>query len=173
MATKKASMDSYANVAALFVTEAVAGTIAYARFAFPFSIMDKMAILVSRIEYWFGNLQQMNSAGDAIYGALLAAGSVVDVTNQADPIIIDSMRLQRLDLGTAASGIIQSFPWVKDFSDLPGGGLLMAPAPLYAAVQGVGGAGTVNLWMRLYYTYMSLSTEEYWELVESRRIISS
>ena len=172
MAVSK-KMDTFANVAAIIVAESVAGTVAYAKFAFPFSIQDKTALLLARIEYWFGNMSKLDAEANAIYGALIAAPSVVDLTVQSDPVMIDSARVQRVDFGTAGSGQLINQPFVKDFSDLPGGGLLVAPSPLYAAVQGVGASSAVSLWMRMYYTYMQLSTEEYWQLVESRRIISS
>jgi hypothetical protein len=103
----------------------------------------------------------------------MAASSVVDVNNQADPLIIDSSRMARLDFGTAASGNFFLQPYIKDFADLPGGGLLVAPAPLYAAVKGVGCAGVTGCQIKLFYTSIELATDEYWQLVESRRIISS
>lgn len=169
----KSKIDQYANIAAVYVTEAVAGTQASAKFAFPFSIMDKMGLLVNRIEYWIGNLTQMNSSSDAIYCGLCAASSVVDLTNQADPAIIDTARIQRIDLGAAASGFFVMQPHTRDFASLPGQGILVAPNPLYAIIQGVGCGAVVSMWMRVFYTYMEMSTDEYWQLVESRRIISS
>jgi hypothetical protein len=61
---------------------------------------------------------------------------------------------------------------VKDFAALPGGGIITPPSPLYAFLGSTGAAATLTLAVRFYYTYKSLSTEEYWELVETRRIIS-
>ena len=173
MAERKGKIDTYANIAAIFIAETVAGTPAYAKFAFPFSIMDKMALLISRVEYWYGSIGQLNTSGDTLYAGLSTSSSVVDLTNQSDPVIVDSTRLLRVDLGAAASGTIVQQPYVKDFSNLPGGGILVAPAPLYAFVNAVGAGGVVSCWVRLYYTYMELSTDDYWQLVESRRIISS
>jgi len=169
----KKTIDQYANVAALQVTESAAGTLTTAKFAFPFSIMDKMAILVSRIEYWPGGLDQLNSTGDYILGGITVAASVTDLRTQSDPQVVDSFSYGRIDLGTAATGMFKAMPWVKDLSNLPGGGILLAPNPLYVAVKSNGAGGPTSLWVRLYYTYMELSTEEYWQLVESRRIISS
>jgi len=168
----KSKVDTYANVAAISVTEAVAGTTAYAKFAFPFSIMDKMALVIQRIEYQFGALQQLNGTTDKVVVALTAASGVVDLDNQADPLIIDSARITRLDLGAAASGILLQLPYVKDYTNLAGGGLLVAPSPLYAAIQSTGAAAVMAAWVRMYYTYMELNSDEYWQLVESRRIIS-
>lgn len=165
--------DPQANFAAINVTETVAGTLASSKFAFPFSIMDKMAIIISRIEYWMGSLEQLNSSTDYVWGGLLCASTVTDPLNQADSLIVDSFRVTRYDLGAAASGILWKNPSVKDFSNLAGGGLMVAPAPLYAAIKSSGAAGVMGMWMKLFYTYKELSADEYWELVESRRIISS
>lgn len=173
MATKKAGGDQYANIAAVQAIEAVAGTAAYTRFAFPYSVTDKVAILISRIEYWFGNVHQLNSTQDYIIAGLIAASSVVSLDNQADPAVVDSTRLARFDFGTAASGLFMNQPYIKEFSNLPGQGILVAPSPLYAAVQGGGAGGVVNCWVKLFYTYKELAVNEYWELVESRRIIST
>jgi len=168
----KKIIDQYANLAAINVVETAAGTLTSAKFSFPFSIMDKMALLVSRIEYWPGAIEQLNSTGDYILGGIIAAASVLDLRDQSDPLVIDSFSLGRLDQGTAATGHLINMPWVKDLSNLPGGGILLAPNPLYVAVKGSGAAGVVSLWVRMYYTYMELATDEYWQLVESRRIIS-
>lgn len=172
MATKKTA-DKAANLAAVQVTESVAGTIAYARFAFPFSIMDKVGLIINRLEYWFQGMANLNSSGDAVVGGLIAASSVVDIGNQSDPSIIDSVAVSRFDIGTAASGLFWMTPIIKDFSSLPGGGILVAPSPLQVAVKGANAGGVMALWVRMWYTYVELSTDEYWELVESRRIISN
>lgn len=172
MAVKK-SGDTYANVAAVSVGESVAGTLASAKFAFPFSIMDKMGLLIQRIEYFPAALSQLNSTGDEVRMALLSKASVTDITNQSDPSVIDSYVFTRMDLGTAASGLLLSRPVTRDFTTLAGGGILVAPGALYAAVQSAGAGGAMSMWIRLYYTYMQLSADEYWQLVESRNVISS
>lgn len=169
----KKVQDRFANVAAINVIEPAAGTPGYEKFNFPYSILDKMGLLISRIEYWFGSLPQLNSGGDNIIAGLTAQSPVVSLTNQSDPSIIDTARLLRLDYGAAASAELHFQPTLKDFSNLPGGGILVAPAPLYGAVVSTGAGGAMSCWIRLYYTYMELSTEDYWQLVESRRIISS
>jgi len=62
---------------------------------------------------------------------------------------------------------------IKDFSSLAGGGLLVAPAPLYGFVISAGAGGVMDAWVKLFYTYVELAADEYWQLVESRRIIST
>lgn len=169
----KTKIDSYANVAALKVTESAANTQTSTKFAFPFSIMDKMGILMHRIEYEVTNGANLAASVDRVTMALTTAASVTDITDVTDPQIIDSVRFTRYDFGAAASGILLRQPFVKDFSSLPGGGVLMAPNPLYMMVEGFSVAAAFIVQVRLYYTYMNMTTEEYWQLVESRRIISS
>ncbi len=166
-------VDLYANVAAIQVIESVVNTQTSVKFQFPFSIMDKMALLINRVEYWVRGQSYLNGGGDSITFALSAASTVVDIYDQADPAIIDNYRLTRVDFGVAASAIFHEAPYVKDFATLPGGGILVAPNPLYGMVQG-SGLGTAGFgWIKLFYTYMELSADEYWQLVESRRIISN
>lgn len=169
----KSKTDTFANLAAVCPTETAAGTAAYLKFAFPFSIMDKMGLVINRIEYWPGNLNALNSSTDNIVFGLSISSSITDLNDQSNPAIVDSGRIQRIDIGTAASGLLIEEPVVKDFSSLPGGGLLVAPNPLYGFVQSTGASGGMLAWIKLFYTYMELSADEYWQLVESRRIISS
>lgn len=169
----KSKIDVYTNLAAIQVTESAAATQTSAKFAFPFSIMDKMGLIISRIEYIFANVAALNGTGDFVTAAITTAATVTGMTIQNDPMMVDSVRLERQDLGAAASGLYLQSPFMKDFSSLPGGGLLVAPNPLYGMIQSSGGASAMNVWIRLYYTYIEMSTDEYWQLVESRRVISS
>jgi hypothetical protein len=171
--TAKKALDSYANVAALLVEEATANTGKWEKFAFPFSIMDKMALLLSRVEYICNIPGAIAAGGDAIFMGLSVSANLADVSAQNDPLIIDDIELSRLDTGVAASATILAMPYYKDFSTLPGGGILVAPAPLYGYIKGASCGAASSAWIKLYYTYLELAADEYWQLVESRRIISS
>ena len=172
MAVKKAS-DRYSNLASIAVTEASAGVQASAKFAFPFSIMDKMGLLISRIEYWWEGFGALNSSGDRCIAAIATASSLADISKQSDPQMIDSCQLAMSYYGTPATAQLFGQPFIKDFSDLPGGGILVAPNPLYALVQDIGAGSVMGVQIRMWYTYMEMSADEYWQLVESRRIIST
>lgn len=170
MASKKA--DTFANVAAVYVLESAATTQTSKKFDFPFSIMDKMALIINRIEYWMEGHSGMNTSLDRVIVALSAAANLVDINTQSDPLIIDSYKVMRLDIGTAASGLLVESPFIKDFSAMPGGGLLVAPNPLYAVIEGIDTSTAMAAWVKLFYTYIELGTDEYWQLVESRRVIT-
>jgi hypothetical protein len=172
MATK-GKVDNYANIASVAVVESAINTQTSVKFNFPFSIMDKMALIISRMEYWFEGIDGLNGSTDRVVAALTASATVVAITNQADPLIIDSTRMLRIDTGAAATGHLITQPFIKDFSSLPGNGLIVAPSPLYGMVQGTGVATVVGCTFKLFYSYIELNTDEYWQLVESRRIISN
>lgn len=172
-ASKKSAVDNYANIAAVTAIPSAADAFKSVKFAFPFSIMDKMGLLLSRIEYFIDAFGYLNSANDYVYAGLSTASSLTSISDPADPMIVDSIRLIRVDYGTAASGDLVQTPIIRDFSTLPGGGLLVAPNPLYFWTQTNGASGVISCQCRLWYTYMELSTDDYWQLVESRRVISS
>lgn len=174
MATKKAQ-DTFANYAALTITESAANTFTSAKFQFPFSIMDKMALVIQRVEYDFlaTGTSVWGAAGDCMTAGICVNATIADVDNPADPMLVDTVRIRRNDLGTAASGWLMQLPVVKDFTTLQGGGLLVAPNPFYGFVKGISAAAAGIITVKLFYTYMELATDDYWQLVESRRIISS
>jgi hypothetical protein len=172
MAGKKA-IDQYANIAALTLTESAANTQTSVKFQFPFSIMDKMGLVISRIEYDLQNLGWAAATSDRLRVGLIAGPSVVDMDSPSDPIIIDMFKFYRFDMGAAATGVLFNTPYVRDFSSLPGQGLLVAPNPLYGVIQGLSAAAAGICTVKLFYTYIELATDEYWQLVESRRIISN
>jgi len=171
MASK--SKDIYAQFAALNVEEAVANAGVYVKFAFPFSIMDKMALLINRIEYILRANSAYNSSGDSMVAGISVGTNLADVEDVTNPLIVDSVKRTRIDQGTPATCLYLTDPFIKDFSDLPGGGILIAPNPLYAFVKGAGLGAVAACGIRLYYTYRELGTDEYWQLVESRRVITS
>jgi len=164
--------DQYCNVAAIDLTESAANTLTVAKFAFPFSIMDKMGLLISRVEYEFANLNTVFAASADQIIAGITASATASLIDPTDPGQIDVIKWTRTDFGTAANAIITAAPSIKDFSMLPGGGLLVAPNPLYAAIMGVSAGAAGRVKVKMFYTYMELGTEEYWQLVESRRVIS-
>lgn len=173
MAAKKAT-DTYANYAALNITESAANTFTATKFAFPFSIMDKMGLVISRIEYDFTGLTGVLAAGsDTIVAGICANQTVADVDKADDPYLVDTLRLRLSFWGAAANAQVLVMPMVKDFTSLAGGGILVAPSPLYGFVKGISAGAAASISIRLFYTYLELGTDEYWQLVESRRIIGA
>lgn len=168
----KGTTDKYANIAAVKFMLAVAGTAAFEKFDFPFSVMDKVGLLISRLEYFVLNVSALAADEDKWFGALTVSKNTPSLDDIEDPTIIDSLRFVREDFGVAASGSTFQQPIIRDLSTMPGGGLLVAPNPLYVACDTDGPAAAMGIGLRMYYTTVSLSADDYWQLVESRRIIT-
>lgn len=170
----KQQSDKFANQAVITVTESAINTLTFKKLETGISLFEKMAWLIARMEYYVFDLSgtQFNAAADSLEIALTATDqlSAIPLTNAA---VLDYLKYTRSDIGAAASGYISPQPYVKDFSTLPGGGLLVPPNPLYLAAKGTSLVAVSTVTAKILYTNYELSTEEYWELVESRRIISS
>lgn len=176
MATKKVS-DTFANMATIYCLESAANTLTYKKLETSFGTFEKIAWVVHRIEYLLDTVSTAwNGTDDCLHCALMTGNVRATIAGSAvftDPQVVDIMRWQRIDFGTAAAGSLYAPIATKDFAGLPSGGLIVPPAPLYGAIQGVGMASAGAVVMRIYYTIKELATEEYWELVEARRLLTA
>lgn len=163
--------DQYANVAHIQVTESAINTLTYKKLETGISLFEKMAWVISRIEYYWMALA-MAVTGDGIVMGITTSNNPPDLTPD-QVAVIDMHKVARIDLGTAGTGMFYSYPIVKSFSELPGGGLIVPPNPIYLATLGVSQPAVTVLDARIYYTTVILKGDEFWELVEARRIISS
>jgi len=167
------SEDKWAQMAVMEATQSVANALEFFPFNFPFSIQDKTAIIIHMVEFVFSGINELVGAGDSFTLALTTSNKVTDITDWYDPQILTWERRRYYAWGTAASGMIIQDPFRQIFSDMPGGGILTAPAPLYLAIDTDSiPSATVTGWCRMWYTARQLSTDEYWQLVESRRIVT-
>lgn len=175
MATNK---DKFANMATISLVESAANTLTFAKLETGIALFEKVAWLISRLEFFLQTRDATNFAAseDAVLWALCASNTMaslaggVTITN---PAVIYGQRIKRIDFGAAASGAMYVDPMIVDFSTMPSGGILVPPNPLYGAIQGSAAPAAMSAFIRIYYTNYALSNaDEYWELVESRRVIS-
>lgn len=171
------SLDKFTNMATITVTETAANTLTYKKLETGISLTEKVAWLIARIEYYYtGNFSDFNAANDALHCGLCVANTRASQTtadSYTDSTLLDKMELIRSDYGAAASAQILDRPVYKDWSTIPGGGILVPPVPLYGFAQGVSLAAATTVIIKLFYTLITLQPADYWELVEARRIISS
>ena len=166
--------DTFANYAIIYVAESAANTLTFKKLETGISIHDKMAWIFNRIEYSISQAFSalFNGTGDDLRFGFSVANSWTSATH-VEESIIDFNKIVREDIGAAASGLYQVSPVIKDFSTLPGGGLMVPPVPLYLWAVGTGLAAAATVTARISYTARAVSIDEYWELVEARRVISS
>lgn len=166
--------DKFSNAAIVSVTESAANTLTFKKLETGVSIADKVAWLINRIEYFISpmDLTQFADSADCIYYGLTVSSSWATPA-LAETAIIDYNSDTYLENAAPTSFAFVHRPQVKDFSTMPGGGLLVPPVPLYLYAKGLGLADVTTVVARIAYTLKALTLDEYWELVEARRVITS
>jgi hypothetical protein len=176
MADKKV-LDQFANVATISLVESAANTLTYKKLETGIAMFDKVAWVISRLEVFIPKVAaNLNGDTDCINFALMVSNSLSTIAGgqtQFDQSVLYGGRVMRTDWGAAATMVFDLLPHIYDFSTLPGGGLIAPPSPLYGAIQGVGCVAPNTVFFKLFYTNLSLTPDQYWELVEARRYISS
>ena len=165
--------EKYVNQAYLSVTESAANTMTFSKLETGVSIREKVGWLISRLDWFFAvTVADFSAAGAALkYG--ISAMDTFAALSLKHSGIIDMNEVTRQDWGVAASGYLRTVPETKSFADLPGGGLLVPPNPLYVFAEGFNLTNPQLVEVRLFYTVVGLKTEDFWELVEQRRMIGA
>ncbi len=166
--------DKFANYAIISVTESALNTLTFKKLETGISLNEKVAWILSRVEYAISGLNAtfFNATGDALrFG--FSVSNAFSTPSLSEVTVIDWNQVRREDLGAAASGFFVMNPIIKDFSMLPGGGILVPPTPLYLYAVGEGLTAATTVVVRMHYTTKVLKVDEYWELVEARRVLSS
>ncbi len=159
--------DIYSNILYNEVNESAANTITFEEIKMGLNLFDKVALLISRIE-WYQWWRFLAATTDEIsFG--LSSSDGWSVPTPKENSIIGYHTMTVTDYGTAGNNRIWHEPMVDDYSTLPGKGILITPTPLFSWVRGqnLGSAGTIRL--RVYFTVVKLKPEEYLELLETRQ----
>jgi hypothetical protein len=170
----KADLSSFTEQAIITVTESAANTLTFAKLTTGVSIYDKIGWIINRLEWRFGGSLNafFNGTADSLALALTMSNAAASLSD-TDPAIIAIRRWQRTDFGTAANAQIQPLTWVDDFSTLPGGGLLVLPNPIYGAALGSGLTTASTTYIRMFFTPVELSDQDYFNLVQARQLLIS
>jgi len=168
-------LDKFANLAVINCTESAANTLTFKKLETGISLAEKVAWVIHRLDYIIASPEAstFSSTGDTIMFGLCVSNSFSTISVD-DPSILDYNARSRLDYGTAATMIDFWRPAVRnDFTSFPSGGIIVPPVPLYCYAKGTGLDTAMTINMRCWYTLLKLSIDEYWELVEARRVIVS
>lgn len=167
----KGNALEFSNKAYGTVTESAANTLTFSQIQTNISIMEKVAWVISRIEWYFTPAQIALLVDDAdAFEVALTSSNKVATLSLADSAVIDYMMVRKF-VSTAVGWQFISPMWTRDFSMLPGGGLIVAPNPLYVAIKGTGLASAGGVGMRFYWSRQELSPDQYLELLDFYRIV--
>lgn len=166
-------MDKFSNLMYGTVTESAASTLTFAEINTNVSVWEKRAFVLHRLEWYISPAfltTNILDGGDIIDVALTNSQQITALTRD-NPAVIDSMTIG-LKYASAVGGELVIQPMARDFTGLPGGGLLIAPRPLFLGLKCTAIANPCTVTLRARFTVLELSADEYLELVDFYRIVS-
>lgn len=172
MPAAKKSQDNYANKFYGKCVESAANTLTFAEINTAINLQSRVAWIIHRLEWYLANatIALVTATGDTIHGALTSSNKMTAL-GLDNAGVLDLFDLTEIN----ASGVgfeQYQYPLVRDFTTMPGGGLIVPPRPLYVAVQGVSLASAATIELRGYYTSIDLADSDYYDLLDAYRILS-
>lgn len=164
----KVKVDQYANRAFISITMSAANTLTFEQIRFGVGLFQGIALVLHRIEWHPGvaSLQEVVAAADIMKLAVTNRDDLTSIAAQSQNVLVRKVLSIRL-VGAIVSMLSDEIPYVSDFSDLPGGGLIIPPNPLFLAMDTAGFAAAGTLEVVMYYTFKALSDADYLELIQS------
>lgn len=162
--------DMFPNILTRRLTLSAANTLTFDAFDIGLNLFDKAALLIQRVEYipQATTIELMTASGDDIQMAITTSDAITSISQVAQGEVVDSLALLRMDFGTAASGEIRETVLIHDFANMKGGGLLIAPKPLFFAGMSNGLASAAVIDFRVYFVVFRLNDSAYLELLQTR-----
>lgn len=163
--------DQFAQFMSMGVTMSAANTLTFSSVAVGTSIFDYAAFLLHRVEYKLSqaSLGELTAATDFVTIAVTGSNSVADIFDTSRPDVYDMVSVAP----STTTGQIIEMPFIHDFSDLPGGGLLVPAQDMFIGMQSAGFAAAGVATLRLYYTIKGLDASDYIELAQRLRVLST
>lgn len=181
MAEKKLGTDKFCQVVGASVDFTPGGTPSKKQIVFGLSILDKVGIIVHRVDYtvyWAPTLPAAPIGWEFFFGLTAAPiATATDALDSNNPAWISREAIEE-NINNGGVAVAETRHWipqiVANYNDLPGGGLITPPSTVFLQSYGTLAAMsaiTISVRARVYYTITELTTEDYWQLVEARRMI--
>ncbi len=164
--------DKFVNKAFAQLYTTAANTLSFQEIQTGMAMFEKVAWIIHRVLWFLGSSHntELAGAGDSCTMAVVGNNQMAGLTLR-DQAVYDLLELQPVNMGVPATGELLKSPYVSDLTNLPSGGIIIPPRPLYIALTTLGYAAVANVSCRIEFTYKELKGDEYWELVEATRII--
>lgn len=166
IAARKGKKDAYANKAYGTVTCSAPNTLTFSAIQLAVGLFQGIAMLLHRVQWMpdTTSIREMVAATDSLYLALTSSNRLTSITTVSEPAIIDQKRY--VGIGAAVANV--ELPWVSDFTNLPGGGKLIAANPLYVGIFTGGAVAASTASVILDFTFVELSDRDYLELIQQQ-----
>lgn len=166
--------DFYANMAYIAVTESAANTLTTQKLESGYSVLGNRGWVIHRIDYYIGDsLSQCADNGDTfVFGICTQPSTAYTTWSVGLASVIDFNQEVYYEQGTPANFLYMDYRVIRDFTELPGGGLIVAPNPLYLATKGTGLAAAGAIQARIFFSEIDLDADMYRELFQARTLVS-
>lgn len=163
----KKRLDVYPNRLIKNVTMGAANTLTFEQIRFGVGLFSGVALIIHRVEYFpaLATVRELVAVADNLQFGLSNRSDL----NSLNPInlnILDHNRIVPMMVGAVVSLSLEHYPVVKDFSVLPGGGLIIPTNPLFLGIMSTGFTGAAEVDIVLYYTFKQMTDSDYLELVQ-------
>lgn len=167
--------DQYTNIVQVGVTQSATDTLTFQEVDMGLTIFQKVGLIINRVEVQLSSTVYALLAANADRGQIgLTQSNQITSIGIQEAAVLMQHEIKVQTVGTPASAFFVEDPLVFDYTGLPGGGLLITPKPLYAAVNSDGlGSAMTEIIFRLYFQIVELKAEEYFELLEARRFFGA
>lgn len=160
------TQERFAQYAFLALTESAANTLTSLKLETGLTVADKRAWLISRIEYTLPLGLLVGSADGIEFGIAAVQASVMDLPLSTDQGVLDYNNVGVGVWGAAANAQVYDTRHIRDWSQLPGGGLLTSGHSIYAWVKGTSLASACSVYVKIWYQTLELANDEFWDLVQ-------
>lgn len=164
----KQKIDVFPNRAIQRLTLSAADTLTFTQMRFGAGLFTGTALVIHRVD-WYPDETSMNSLAQGSDQLLFAITNRDDIaTLSADNMnCLVTKFINTAEAGTPATLNIIPIPLISDFTQLPGGGLIVPSNPLFLAGASTGLGAVMVLDMIMYYTQKELVDADYIELIQS------
>lgn len=163
----KRKVDVYPNRLIQRVTASAANAMTFAQIRFGVGLFGGVALILHRMEYFpaTASIRELVAVTDELVFGLTNRDDLAGLTAQ-NLNVLDTNNIITMAVGAIVSMNLVHLPIIKDFSDMPGGGLIIPTNPLYLGVLTAGFSGPAIVDLMLYYTFKQMSDSDYIELVQ-------
>lgn len=164
--------EQFSQIGYLTVSESAAGTLTFAGLSVFSNVLGQKGMVIHRAEYFRlpAAIGLLIADDDRLEFGISGSNSMTDI-DLDDPEVYDYNLCIMEAYGTAANILEFQDPILKDWSNLPGGGLLVPADRLYMWIRGSSLASAASMSVRFWYTILDLSAQDYLELAQALRVL--
>ncbi len=162
----KIAKDKYVNVAYAKVTMSAPNVLTFQPFQFAVGVFQGVAIVVHRILYYplGATLREMVAATEDLDMAVTTSSRLTSIYDVSEPGVVD--RCGILCIGVPVANM--HLPIITDWTALPMGGKIIAPNPLFIALETSGFTAAGEMRVQMDFTFVELTPGDYIELIQSQ-----